>query len=561
MATSKLLVTAAIAALSVMGYGLRIGYQRRSKVNRLRKQGMAMPPWSWLFGHLKVLQSQLNGAPPDANVYWAMRDLAVEHADTEVFLMDFWPMFTPVLMISDPEMSLQVSNQYNLPKPESQHKSMAPIVGGPSLISMNDTDWKYWRSLLNPGFSASAMADLVPSVVDTVALFCERLRQKVGSPAFRLDDLTMDLSMDVITKVTLDTDLHTQRREHPLAHALRTIIAWHSFWDPRVLLNPLRPLVQWYYGRIMDSLIRAEIAKRFEELKEKLATADPKGTKNKSVISLALNDYVAGRRQKGEVEAKDLKLDDAFSRIAANQIRLFLFAGNDSTSCAIVYAYHLLSRHPDVLADLQAEHDAIFGPVEETASKLKNEPALLNKCKQTLAVIKETLRLYPPAASMREGKLGVSLTDKNGNIYPTDGLEATIMHHSVHRNPRFWPRPEEFLPQRWLVGPGHELYNPPNNGSYRPFELGPRNCIGQTLIYNEIRIVLVMTLRSFRIQPAYDEWDAMQRRSEGVLTKLARKCGLKGEVPKTHRGERAYQTTNTGARPADGYPCTVSALK
>lgn len=79
----------------------------------------AMPPWSWWFGHLTVLQKELNGLPANVNVYSAMQNLIDKHSDTEVFLMDFWPMFDPVLMIFGPETSAQVSNKFNLPKPES----------------------------------------------------------------------------------------------------------------------------------------------------------------------------------------------------------------------------------------------------------------------------------------------------------------------------------------------------------------------------------------------------------------------------------------------------------
>jgi cytochrome P450 len=159
--------------------------------------------WSWWTGHLLVLQRHLDSLPSDANVYMAMQDLALKHNDTEVFLFDFWPVFDQVLMIYGPEASNQVSNQYNLPKPASQHKSMLPIVGGPSLISMNDKDWKFWRGLLNPGFSSKNMADRVPTVVAAVEVFCDGLRAKVDKSIFLLDDLTTRLTMDIITKATL----------------------------------------------------------------------------------------------------------------------------------------------------------------------------------------------------------------------------------------------------------------------------------------------------------------------------------------------------------------------
>lgn len=159
--------------------------------------------WSWWFGHLRVLDKKIRKLPPDANVYMAMQDLVQDHADTEVFLMDYWPMFQPVLMISGPELAHQASIKYDLPKPSDQEKSFRPIIGGPSLLTMNNEQWKIWRSLLNPGFSASHMLSLVPSIVDAVEVFCELLEEKADKEVFLLDDMATRLAMDVITRTTL----------------------------------------------------------------------------------------------------------------------------------------------------------------------------------------------------------------------------------------------------------------------------------------------------------------------------------------------------------------------
>lgn len=104
------------------------------------------------------------------------------------------------------------------------------------------------------------------------------------------------------------------------------------------------------------------------------------------------------------------------------------------------------------------------------------------------------------------------------------------------------------------MGPEHELYASP--ASYRPFEQGPKNCIGQTLVYNEIRVAIIMAARIFDIKPAYDEWDAIKQQEMGILARLRRKTF--GEPIKTVHGYRAYQTERAGTHPADGYPCRVS---
>ena len=226
-------------------------------------------------------------------------------------------------------------------------------------------------------------------------------------------------------------------------------------------------------------------------------------------------------------------------------------------SSTMVYVYHLLSQHPDALDKLRKEHDDIFGTDTSRAAQiLKEQPAMINKCLFTLAVIKETLRLYPPAATMRAGQPNTTITDRHGNHYPMDYVGATVLHPAVHRKPHVWPSPEKFLPERFLVEAGHEFY--PYAAAYRPFEQGPRSCIAQTLVYNEIRIAMIMTARTFDISPAYDEWDARERREMGFVGQL--KTRIFGEPVKTVHGDRAYQTEKAGTHPANGYPFHVKIV-
>jgi hypothetical protein len=349
-------------------------------------------------------------------------------------------------------------------------------------------------------------------------------------------------------------DIDYQRSENAIATALGYITRWHSFWNPVVLMHPLRPLIQGYFGHVMNKLIRKELDQRFIELQESSsqngAADGGKQSGAKSVVTLAIEAYMTENKDSDLM--KRPKLEQHFAQYATYQIRLFLFAGNDTTSSTLVYVYHLLSQHQEALKLVRQEHERVFGAdVEGAAEMLIQRPALLNQCKYTMAVIKETLRLYPPAATMRAGRPGVSISDRHGNMYPMDYVGATILHPMVHSNPRVWPQPDKFLPERFMVSQGHELF--PNPAAFRPFEQGPRNCIGQTLVWNEIQIALILTLRTFDIAPAYDEWDAARKTTIGNL-----KSKIFGEPVKTVHGDRAYQTEKAGTHPADGYPCRVT---
>jgi hypothetical protein len=329
--------------------------------------------------------------------------------------------------------------------------------------------------------------------------------------------------------------LHSQRGYNALASAMRSQMHWHmraEELNPFVRFNPLRQIKYWYNGYKMNKYISVELDKRYLEWRS--SRGDTSKPASKSVIDLVITGYLADKMPENG-------LDKEFKAWATSQLRLFLFAGHDSTAATIVYCFYLLSKNPVTLKKIREEHDKVFGPEISEASKLlKEKPQLINELPYTAAVIKEALRLFPPATGLRSGLPNVKLRGSQGNHYPTEGLTMWILHPAMHRDSKYWPEPNSFLPERWLVHPGHDMY--PFKGAWRPFEYGPRNCIGQTLAMLDIKITLLMTIREFDIKDAYDEWDRLNPRS-GI---------------KSVNGERAYQISQGASHPSDGFPCRVT---
>ena len=311
-------------------------------------------------------------------------------------------------------------------------------------------------------------------------------------------------------------------------------IRWHQAGaevNPFGFLNIARLYIEWSNGRQMDRYVGKLLDERYENYKNV-----HESKRSKSVIDLVLQAYLSE-----DSKVMPDTLDPEFRAFAIRQIRLFVFVGHDSTSSTICYCLHLLSKNPDALARVRAEHDSVFGTdISAPSTLLTSRPHLINSLPYTTAVIKETLRLFPPASASRQGKENVNLTDDQGNICPTDGAVVLVFHYGMQRSPKYWVRPDEFLPERWLVEPGHELY--PIKNAWRPFEHGPRNCIAEGMVMTEIKLVLAHLAREFDFKDAYEEWDSLNPR--------------KG--PKTYRGERAYQVEQGAAHPAQNYPCRVS---
>ncbi|KAE8371400.1 cytochrome protein [Aspergillus bertholletiae] len=501
---------------------------------RLREQGLPMPKWAFATGNLRMLPGLMERHPKGSQQSEAFTLLSYEFPNSDnCFYIDVWPFTKPLLVVTSPDLAVQACQTYALPKPPVLAKFFNPFAGGPNIFVMNGPEWKRARGLFNPAFSSSNIIEHTAHIVEEAQEFVGILREHAyKGDTFSLDKVTCNYVMDIIGYVVMKARLHSQRGHNALASALRSSVEWHcqdEEMNPFIRWNPMRPIMQWSNGRTMNHYIGAELDKRYAVWMEKQPL-----TKANSIIDIALAEFMSTR-------PAGATLDPEFKTWATIQIRTFLFTGHDSTAATIVYSIYLLSKHPEALSKIRTEHDEVFGSdTSAAAGMVKQHPELINRLPYTLAVIKETLRLFPAASALREGQPGVYLQDKNGTKYPTEGLCIWIIHGGIQRNPNYWPDPHAFKPERWLVRPGHPLYPP--TGGWRPFEQGLRDCIGQALALLDIKITLVLILREFDFQDQYAEWDR-QHPQPG---------------PNTVFGERAYQIPQGGSHPVNGLPCRVS---
>lgn len=231
--------------------------------------------------------------------------------------------------------------------------------------------------------------------------------------------------------------------------------------------------------------------------------------------------------------------------ILAN-LKLFLFAGHDTTSSTICWMFKLLQDNPTSLALLRAEHDSVLGPdPSQAADLLRASPQLLNQLPYTHGVVKETLRFYPLAATVRQGEAGFSLSVPRSNQqYPTAGTAIHDTPSVIQLDPAVWPRANEFLPQRWVPSDDEPLYKPAAyKDAWRPFSMGPRNCIGMELAMVEIKLVAALVCREFDVREAWNKWDQRQ--------------GVSGNKRDVVDGERLYGCGQAVQHPKDGMPVHV----
>jgi cytochrome P450 len=169
-----------------------------------------------------------------------------------------------------------------------------------------------------------------------------------------------------------------------------------------------------------------------------------------------------------------------------DQIATLLIAGHETTALSLFWSIYLLSLAPEVQAAVAAEADAM-GSAEPTAAGTLGE----RPC--ALAVVKEALRLYPPAFTIVRQALRDD--DVMGRKVPSGSLVVTAPW-VLHRHRKIWIEPERFDPGRFLPdAPPVDRY------AWLPFGIGPRVCIGAQFALVEATLVLSRLLQTFRIEP------------------------------------------------------------
>ena len=206
-----------------------------------------------------------------------------------------------------------------------------------------------------------------------------------------------------------------------------------------------------------------------------------------------LDDYLfelIARRKAAGAKSDDLlstlinhpEMDDDLVR---DQLLTMLIAGHDTSTALLAWALLLLGQHPKALARARKEVDIVLPDPHRPPTHDE-----LRQLEFLDAIIKETLRLYPPI------HIGNRQTAESVEIQGYTIPKGTRVMYSIylsHRDPEYWSAPNEFIPERFFKD--QAVKRPPL--TYVPFGGGPRNCIGAAFSQIEAKIVLSQILQRF----------------------------------------------------------------
>lgn len=187
--------------------------------------------------------------------------------------------------------------------------------------------------------------------------------------------------------------------------------------------------------------------------------------------------------------------DEDVDRMSSQQVRdevmTFFLAGHETTALALTWAWILLAQHPDVETQLVSELQTVLN------GRLPS-PADLPHLQYSDWIIREAMRLYPPIWAM--GRSVISDCEIGG--YPiAAGSNVVVSQYIVHRDPRWFDKPEIFKPDRWANDLAKRL--PPF--AYFPFGGGSRICIGRAFAMMEAVLVLATLAQQFHPELISDQ--------------------------------------------------------
>lgn len=205
------------------------------------------------------------------------------------------------------------------------------------------------------------------------------------------------------------------------------------------------------------------------------------------------------RRRSGKDEGDLLSMllgarDEDGSHMSDEQLRdevmtIFL-AGHETTALTLSWAWYLLAQNAAAEKKFHAELDDVLGdrlPTMEDMARLT----------YTEKIAKESMRLYPPAFGL--GREALKECEIGGYRVPK-GTQIFMFQWVTHRDARFFPEPEAFLPERWT----EDFTNNLPKYAYFPFGGGPRLCIGNYFAMMEIVLLLATMGQRFRFRLAND---------------------------------------------------------
>lgn len=416
-----------------------------------------MPKGRFFWGHLKDYRA-------DVLEYerWAARTYG------DVVRLNFGPRRAVLASHPDDVHKVLVSEAHKFRKSVIYRALLGRLLGNGLLISEGEF-WQRQRKLAQPAFHHKRIQSYGEVMVAYAAQMLENWRE--GADVVIGTEM-MRLTLRVVCKTLFNAEISAQADRVGMAVNALLELADEAMDNP-IWLPQWVPTARHRRGNAATQVLNEIVYGFIAEHRQSGDVGD--------LLSMLL----AAQGENGE-RMSDQQLRD-------ESVTLVL-AGHETTANALTWTWILLAQHPNVEAELHAELDRVLG---DGVLKPKRLPTVedLRQLEYTGMVMKETMRLYPPAPTV--GREALEDFEVGGYHLPK-GTIAVVPPHVVHRDARWFPNPEIFDPTRFSKA--NEAAR--RKFTYFPFGGGPRICIGNAFAEMEAVLILATVAHRYRLRLA-----------------------------------------------------------
>jgi cytochrome P450 len=354
---------------------------------------------------------------------------------------------------------LRIANR-NYGKSTIQYRTLS-LVTGQGLLSADTAIWREQRRIVQPAFHHEIINDVVGHSVRATKQTIENLNKRTGE-AVDVDSEMMNLALNVVGSALFGSNLNEQA-----SHLVKATLDGLDVIISRAR-TPIFP-ASWIPTPINQKLKRSN--RRLDETVQSLIE-EAVGRDQSSPTML---DLLVSGLEDTQLTTKEVR----------DQVVTFIVAGHETVASALIWTLHLISSREDVQQKIYDEVITIVGKRDLTLNDY-------SKLIYTKAVLSEAMRLYPPAWLITRNCVS---DDEVAGVKIRTGSLVIVSPWATHRNEKYWPNPDLFNPDRFLDETKILA------GSYLPFGLGARMCIGKDFALLEGVIALAMLIRSFTFTP------------------------------------------------------------
>ena len=387
----------------------------------------------------------------------------------EVFQMNILNRRMVVAIHPDAVRQVNVTNRQNYDKLQS-YDVVRKFILGSGLVASNGDLWRRQRKLMAPFYTPKAVQAYGEIMLNDGHRLLERWSQLDGRRVEIGEEMTFVTASIILRAMfSMDTDEAIIR----MKNAVETMLGYAGHNQTGIFIPlwiPTRTNQEYLKAREMvHTYVHSLIAQR---------RARPEGEWPDDLLTRLMQ---ARDEETGEPMPEELLRDEMITTF---------FAGHETTARTMTFAWYALATNPAAAQKLHAELDSVLGEHTPSLEDLHHLP-------YTLKVIKEVLRLYPPAPFYIRDALG----EDELRGFSTGGLPVLLSPYYTHRHPDFWEDPLAFNPDRWT--PEQEASMHPY--AYHPFAAGQRVCIGNNFSLLESHILLALLARKYapRLAPGF----------------------------------------------------------